>query len=124
MLDEGDATGANSSGNGERVLLEFVSANPTGPAARRPRPPGGVRRDTCGTDVGGGYAVSREYYVNDAGRQVDILTLVSWLRYLDTTAKSLRVPVQRLPGRLVRELARRSQRRKESLLSPRSPRCG
>jgi arginyl-tRNA synthetase len=47
-----------------------------------------------------GFDVTREYYVNDAGRQMDILALSTWLRYLDLLRHRDRLPAQRLPGRL------------------------
>ena len=64
------------------VLVEFVSANPTGPlhvGHGRGAAYGASLSDVLGF---AGYTVSREYYVNDAGRQMDILTLSTWLRYL------------------------------------------
>ena len=65
-----------------RVLLEFVSANPTGPLHV-----GHGRHASYGATVGNlleavGYPIEREYYVNDAGRQMDILGLSVWLRLL------------------------------------------
>jgi arginyl-tRNA synthetase len=54
----------------ETVNVEFVSANPTGSAARRRRPVGGDRRCHRGADRGAGDEVVREYYVNDAGEQI------------------------------------------------------
>ena len=47
-----------------------------------------------------GFDVAREYYVNDAGRQMDILALSTWLRYLELAGETVRVPAECLPGRL------------------------
>ena len=68
---------------GKRVQVEFVSVNPTGPLHV-----GHGRGAACGAAVANlleavGWDVEREYYVNDAGRQMDILTLSVWLRYLE-----------------------------------------
>ena len=105
MLHEGPDYGRNSSGHGERVLVEFVSANPTGPLHV-----GHGRQAAFGSTLAAllsasGYAVSREYYVNDAGRQVDILTLSVWLRYLEAHGQVLPFPVNGYRGDYVRELA-------------------
>ena len=68
---------------GKRVQVEFVSVNPTGPLHV-----GHGRGAACGAAVANlleavGWEVEREYYVNDAGRQMDILALSVWLRYLE-----------------------------------------
>ena len=68
---------------GRRVQVEFVSVNPTGPLHV-----GHGRGAACGAAVANlleavGWEVEREYYVNDAGRQMDILTVSVWLRYLE-----------------------------------------
>jgi len=83
-----------------RILLEFISANPTGPLHV-----GHGRLASYGDSVGNlleaaGYSVHREYYVNDAGRQMDILATSVWLRYLQHCGVELTFPQQRLPGRL------------------------
>ena len=69
---------------GRRVQVEFVSVNPTGPLHV-----GHGRGAACGAAVANlleavGWEVEREYYVNDAGRQMDILTVSVWLRYLES----------------------------------------
>ena len=68
---------------GKRVQVEFVSVNPTGPLHV-----GHGRGAACGAAVANlleavGWEVEREYYVNDAGRQMDILAVSVWLRYLE-----------------------------------------
>ena len=75
-----------------RVLVEFVSANPTGPLHV-----GHGRGAAYGETISalleaGGYEVEREYYVNDAGRQIDILTLSVWLRYLELGGEEFEFP--------------------------------
>ncbi|HVS77610.1 MAG TPA: arginine--tRNA ligase, partial [Steroidobacteraceae bacterium] len=81
--ERGDRYGQSGLGNGERVLLEFVSANPTGPLHV-----GHGRQAAYGATLANilaavGFEVSREYYINDAGRQVDILAVSAWMRYLE-----------------------------------------
>ncbi|TQV65345.1 MAG: arginine--tRNA ligase [Halothiobacillaceae bacterium] len=82
-LDAGDAFGHSAHGAGRRVMVEFVSANPTGPLHV-----GHGRGAAYGAAVADllaavGYDVHREYYVNDAGRQMHILATSIWLRYLE-----------------------------------------
>ncbi len=82
ILEEGEAFGRSRAGAGKRVQVEFVSANPTGPLHV-----GHGRGAAYGASLASllsyaGWEVTREYYVNDAGRQMDILALSAWLRYL------------------------------------------
>ena len=82
ILDAGEAFGHSTIGRGKRVQVEFVSANPTGPLHV-----GHGRGAAYGAAVAdllaaAGYEVHREYYVNDAGRQMDILCASVWIRYL------------------------------------------
>ncbi|MDD5175127.1 MAG: arginine--tRNA ligase [Sterolibacterium sp.] len=82
ILRRGDSFGRSTLGSGKKLQVEFVSANPTGPLHV-----GHGRGAAYGATLANllswaGYAVSREYYVNDAGRQMDILALSTWLRYL------------------------------------------
>jgi len=88
-----------------RILLEFVSANPTGPLHV-----GHGRHGAYGATVGNllqaaGYTVDREYYVNDAGRQMDILGLSVWLRWLDSQGTSIEFPKAGYRGEYIRDIA-------------------
>jgi arginyl-tRNA synthetase len=83
VLARGEDYGRSTLGGGRKVLLEFVSANPTGPLHV-----GHGRGAAYGASLGSllafaGWGVTREYYVNDAGRQMDILAVSVWLRYLE-----------------------------------------
>jgi arginyl-tRNA synthetase len=83
VLEAGEAYGRSTIGNDKLVQVEFVSANPTGPLHV-----GHGRGAAYGATVADllsavGFKVHREYYVNDAGRQMDILAASVWLRYLD-----------------------------------------
>ena len=81
-LNAGARFGQIDIGRSARVQVEFVSANPTGPLhVGHGR---GAAFGACIANIlaAAGYAVTREYYVNDAGRQMDILALSTWLRYL------------------------------------------
>ena len=103
----GEQYGFSSVGAGRTVLVEFVSANPTGPLhvghGRGAAYGDTVARLLCAV----GYEVQREYYVNDAGRQMDILALSVWLRYLElcAAANAMAFPENAYRGDYVRELA-------------------
>jgi len=79
----GERFGHCDLGQGEKIILEYVSANPTGPLhvghGRGAAYGDALRRLLSAA----GYDVHAEYYVNDAGRQMDILAVSVWLRYLD-----------------------------------------
>jgi arginyl-tRNA synthetase len=103
--EAGDAYGRNGSGAGRKVLVEFVSSNPTGPLHV-----GHGRHGAYGASVSNlleanGYAVHREYYINDAGRQMDIIAVSVWLRYLEACGEQFRFPANAYKGDYVREIA-------------------
>ncbi len=91
--------------SGRRVQVEFVSANPTGPLHV-----GHGRGAAYGASLSSllafaGFAVSREYYVNDAGRQMDILAVSTWLRYLELFGEVAPFPPNAYQGDYVRDMA-------------------
>ncbi|TAJ20699.1 MAG: arginine--tRNA ligase [Rugosibacter sp.] len=102
------AQGANfgsTPANGRRLQVEFVSANPTGPLHV-----GHGRGAAYGASLSSllafaGYDVSREYYVNDAGRQMDILAVSTWLRYLAIYGEAIPFPPNAYRGDYVFEMA-------------------
>ncbi len=88
ILAEGHEYGRSDLGQGKRIQVEFVSANPTGPlhvGHGRGAAYGAVVADLLEAV---GFEVHREYYVNDAGRQMDILATSVWLRYLELAVKA------------------------------------
>jgi arginyl-tRNA synthetase len=103
--EQGAAFGRNNSGGARKVLVEFVSSNPTGPLHV-----GHGRHGAYGASVANlldanGYAVHREYYINDAGRQVDIIAVSVWLRYMEACGEEFRFPANAYKGEYVREIA-------------------
>ena len=91
---------------GVKVQVEFVSANPTGPLHV-----GHGRGAAYGASLAdvlafAGFEVSREYYVNDAGRQMDILALSTWLRYLAQFGISVDLPPNAYQGEYVIDMGR------------------
>ena len=105
VLAAGDAYGTGTTGREHRVQVEFVSANPTGPLHV-----GHGRGAAYGASISNilaaaGYEVTREYYVNDAGRQMDILALSTWLRYLELHGIAIRFPENAYRGDYVVDMA-------------------
>ncbi|MGH8716776.1 MAG: arginine--tRNA ligase, partial [Burkholderiales bacterium] len=107
ILNSGEAYGSSRLGAGKKTQVEFVSANPTGPLHV-----GHGRGAAFGASLANvldatGYQVSREFYVNDAGRQMDILVLSTWLRYLELAGASIAFPSNAYQGDYVRAMAKR-----------------
>jgi arginyl-tRNA synthetase len=105
IIDQGASYGRQESRDQPRILLEFVSANPTGPLHV-----GHGRHAAFGATVGNlleaaGYPVDREYYVNDAGRQMDILGVSVWLRCLEEHGTTIPFPRAGYRGAYIREIA-------------------
>ncbi len=107
ILNSGGAYGSSRLGAGKKIQVEFVSANPTGPLHV-----GHGRGAAFGASLANvldaaGYQVSREFYVNDAGRQMDILVLSTWLRYLELAGVRIAFPSNAYQGDYVRAMAKR-----------------
>ncbi|NNM61327.1 MAG: arginine--tRNA ligase [Steroidobacteraceae bacterium] len=105
VLTESRAFGRSRIGAGRSVLLEFVSANPTGPLHV-----GHGRHAAYGATLGNlleavGYRVAREYYVNDAGRQMEILAVSTWLRYLELCGERFAFPANGYRGDYIGDIA-------------------
>ena len=105
ILEDSDRYGRSDYGKGQRIQVEFVSANPTGPLHV-----GHGRGAAYGAAVADlleaiGYEVHREYYVNDAGRQMDILAASVYLRYLDLCGETVTFPANGYQGDYVWDIA-------------------
>ena len=105
VLQTGSAYGHGKLGEGKKIQVEFVSANPTGPLHV-----GHGRGAALGASLTklltmSGYTATSEYYVNDAGRQMDILTLSTWLRYLELFDSKIDFPGNAYQGNYVRDMA-------------------
>ena len=101
----GDGYGRTMVGQGRKVIVEFVSANPTGPMHV-----GHGRNAVTGDGVQSllrwaGYDVTREYYVNDYGAQVQTLARSVHLRYQEALGRTVEFPPKAYPGEYVREIA-------------------
>jgi len=106
VLAEGENFGRSTLGGWQKVQVEFVSANPTGPLHV-----GHGRGAAYGASLSNlltfaGWDVTREYYVNDAGRQMDILGLSTWLRYLEQNGVDVPFLPNAYQGDYVRDMAK------------------
>ena len=106
ILQKGIRFGTSNIANGKKVQVEFVSANPTGPLHV-----GHGRGAAYGATVSNlltaiGYQVHREYYVNDAGRQMDILATSVWLRYLENCDEPIEFPSNGYKGAYISDIAK------------------
>ncbi|MDW7663573.1 MAG: arginine--tRNA ligase [Nitrosomonadaceae bacterium] len=106
VLEDGEKFGQSKLGLGKKIQVEFVSANPTGPLHV-----GHGRGAAFGASLANiltavGFSVTREYYVNDAGRQMDILALSTWLRYLELNGLNVAFPSNAYQGEYVRDMAK------------------
>ena len=106
ILYDGDNYGHVPPDPKRRITVEFVSANPTGPLHV-----GHGRGAAYGASLASilqasGYSVQREYYVNDNGRQMDILAASVWLRYLELCGEDLSFPENAYRGEYIYDIAR------------------
>jgi arginyl-tRNA synthetase len=106
VFEQGAEFGRQPAASRESTTVEFVSANPNGPLHV-----GHGRGAAYGASVANlleaaGHTVQREYYVNDAGRQMDILAVSVWLRYHELSGVNVRFPDNGYKGDYVSEIAR------------------
>ena len=105
ILQRGARYGSATPGSGARILIEYVSANPTGPLHV-----GHGRGAAYGASLANilraaGHEVDEEYYVNDAGRQMNILAASVWLRYAEQHGAGTGFPQKGYQGDYVRDIA-------------------
>lgn len=105
ILEAGETFGGLELGRGKKAQVEFVSANPTGPLTVG-RGRGGVMGDTLANLLtAAGYQVEREYYFNNAGRQMEILGNSVRLRYLELLGQKVTFPEDHYQGDYIRDIA-------------------
>ena len=105
ILQSKECFGRNKTHTGRKILIEFVSANPTGPLHV-----GHGRGAAYGASIAHlleavGHQVQREYYINDTGRQMDILAVSVWLRYLELCGQTLHFPDNAYQGDYIWDIA-------------------
>jgi arginyl-tRNA synthetase len=112
--------GFSNTGNGEKVNIEYVSANPTGPL-HLGHTRGAVFGDVLAKLLSkNGYDVCKEYYINDAGGQVDILVQSAYLRYKEALGEDIgKIPEGLYPGEYLCDVGKKlAERYDDSLKSP------
>ena len=105
IQDQGASYGASSIGNGKRVLLEFVSANPTGPLHVGHGRGAALGQAIASLLTSVGFTVSREFYINDAGRQLQLLGRSVYARYRQYWGKDSSFPEDGYHGDYIKLLA-------------------
>jgi arginyl-tRNA synthetase len=106
VLEAGGDYGRSGMGKGEKVNVEYVSANPTGPMHV-----GHGRGAVFGDALANlltftGYKVTREYYINDAGAQVDVLARSAYLRYREALGENITIPEGLYPGEYLKSVGK------------------
>lgn len=107
VLEAGEAYGESNVGAGERVQVEFVSANPTGNLHLGHARGAAVGDSLCNVLEKAGYEVSREYYINDAGNQINNLALSVEARYFEALGQDKPMPEDGYHGEDIKEVGRK-----------------
>ncbi len=105
VLAAGDRFGDVEIGGGQRVQVEFVSANPTGPLHVGNGRGAAIGATLASVLEAAGYSVEREYYFNDAGSQIDALTRSIYARYQQVLGRDALFPEDGYPGQYVTDIA-------------------
>lgn len=92
VVESGDSYGKSDYGKGKRVLVEFVSANPTGPMHIGNARGGAIGDCLASVLDAAGYDVQREFYINDAGNQIEKFATSLEVRYLQLCGKDIEMP--------------------------------
>lgn len=105
ILSAPESFGRCNIGQNEKILIEYVSANPTGPMHV-----GHGRGAAYGSALANmmraaGYDIKTEYYINDAGRQADVLAVSVYLRYLEALGETIKIPSRAYPADYVKVCA-------------------
>ncbi len=106
VINKGEAYGSSDFGGGKRVLVEFVSANPTGPMHIGNARGGAIGDCLASVLEKAGYNVSREFYVNDAGNQIEKFATSLEVRYLQLYKDGIEMPEDAYKGADITEHAK------------------
>ncbi|WP_068673853.1 arginine--tRNA ligase [Oceanobacillus sp. Castelsardo] len=107
ILEAGEAYGKTDAGKGEKVQVEFVSVNPTGDLHLGHARGAAYGDVLCNVLDAAGYEVQREYYINDAGNQIDNLAYSVEARYLQQLGKDVEMPEDGYHGQAIIEIAKK-----------------
>jgi len=107
IVDAGASFGDIALGNGQKVQVEFVSANPTGPLTAGNGRGAAIGSVLASVLEAAGYDVEREYLVNDAGTQTEVFGRTLAARYLQLEGKDVEIPADGYPGEYMIDIAKR-----------------
>ena len=114
ILSSKNEFGRNQLGQNQSIHIEYVSANPTGPLHVGHGRGAAYGATLANIYMANGYKVHREYYVNDAGRQMDILATSVWLRYLELCGAEIEFPSNGYKGDYIWDIAATAHRSYEN----------
>lgn len=115
ILMQKEKFGRSDMGRQKKILVEFVSSNPTGPLHVGHGRHAAFGDVVCNLLTAVGFNIHREYYVNDAGRQMDIIAISVWLRYLGLLGEEIIFPANGYQGGYVLDIARALKNKYEKL---------
>lgn len=107
ILEAGEAYGKTNTGKGEKIQVEFVSVNPTGDLHLGHARGAAYGDVLCNVLDAAGFEVQREYYINDAGNQIDNLAYSVEARYLQQLGKDVEMPEDGYHGQAIIEIAKK-----------------
>lgn len=113
--------GNSDFGKGEKVLIEFVSANPTGPLTIAHGRQAAVGDALAKILKATGHVVTKEYYLNDAGRQMQLLGESVWARYQNLFGRDAKIPEEGYQGEYLKEIAGQLRNKKADSLLKKEP---
>jgi len=106
VAESGEDFGSSTVGKGQKVLVEYVSANPTGPLHVGHGRGAAVGNTLCNILKKAGFDIKSEYYVNDVGNQMNILGRSTWLRYREILRHEIEFPKDHYQGDYIKDIAR------------------
>ena len=106
-VSQGENFGSSDSGQGTKVMIEFVSANPTGPLHVGHGRGAAVGDCLARIMKKAGYDLSTEYYINDVGNQMNILGRSTWLRYRELKGEAIKFPEDHYRGDYIKDIAQK-----------------
>ena len=104
-VSQGENFGSSDSGQGTKVMIEFVSANPTGPLHVGHGRGAAVGDCLARIMKKAGYDLSTEYYINDVGNQMNFLGQSTWLRYRELKGEAIKFPEDHYRGDYIKDIA-------------------
>ena len=106
-VSQGENFGSSDSGQGTKVMIEFVSANPTGPLHVGHGRGAAVGDCLARIMKKAGYDLSTEYYINDVGNQMNFLGRSTWLRYRELKGEEIKFPQDHYRGDYIKDIAQK-----------------